>query len=95
MNAVQATRLNEIFTHENHRFPDNRIFYPTKITRYTIVVYLSRTHTHTHTHTHTRTAGVDAIFDCRQQHTAGGQREEGAWAAVSMGCGRGGEQGPL
>ena len=34
-NAVQATRLNEICTHENHRFPDKRI-YPTKITRYTV-----------------------------------------------------------
>ena len=37
MNAVQATRLNEIYTHENHRFPDKRIFYPMKIIRYTVV----------------------------------------------------------
>ncbi len=29
-------RLNEIFTHENHRFSSERIFYPTKITRYTV-----------------------------------------------------------
>ncbi len=36
MNAVQAMRLNGRFTHENHRFRVERIFYLTKITRYTI-----------------------------------------------------------
>ncbi len=32
----KCSASNEIFTHENHCFPDKRIFYPTKITRYTI-----------------------------------------------------------
>ena len=31
------TRLNEIFTNENHRFSS---FYPTKITRYTVFIWL-------------------------------------------------------
>ncbi len=29
-------KLNKIYAHKNHRFPDKRIFYPTKITRYTV-----------------------------------------------------------
>ncbi len=29
-------KLNEMFTHENHRFRVDRIFYPTEITHYTV-----------------------------------------------------------
>ncbi len=36
-NAVHAMNLNEIYTHENHRFPVKRIFFPTKITRYRVI----------------------------------------------------------
>ena len=39
-NAVYAMNLNEIYTHENHRFPVKRIFFPTKITRYRVINFI-------------------------------------------------------
>lgn len=40
-------------------------------------------------------AGLGAFLHCWQQHTVGGEWEEGAWETLPLGCGRGGKQGSL
>ncbi len=50
-NACNAVHANKIYTHENHCFSVKRIFYTTKITRYTVVRLLLRSRdTHTCSH---------------------------------------------